>query len=568
MSQAAKARFIRLMDLVRTNNPEADKALAAALRVTPKDPNILQLAAHRAEETGDPARAVALYRRALLTHAGWLEVGFNLARLLGLSRIKKEREEAIGLLESLTRFHPQNPDLWEALARFCQKENRLSEAVAFWQKALALRPENGDGRGQSLFARRQLCIWDEEPAPSPSFSPNITALLFDDPALQKQAAEAFSAKRFAGISPLPPAPTYAHARLKIGYLSSDFHAHATAWLMAELFELHDRSRFEVFVYSYGRDDGSDIRARIKRGAEHFTDLAALTPTACAEKIRADEIDLLVDLKGHTTGGRLDILARRPAPLQLHWLGFPATLGAPFIDAFVADFVTVPEGAEKHFTEEIWRLPDSYQINDRKKKVAPAKSRKAYGLAEDGLVLACFNQSYKITSQLFDIWCEILRKESSATLWLYETNPAACANLRATAKGRGIDPERLIFAPPLPLDEHLARYAHADLALDTSPVGGHTTTSDALWCGVPVVTMAGASFISRVAASLLTAAGVPELITASPEAYKALCLTLMRDPEKLAVLKSRLCANRTSLPLFDTPRFVREWENLLKAKTAR
>ncbi len=566
MSEAAKQRFLRLMDLVRTGEIEAaDKAVKAALQRTPKDPNILQLGAHIAEQTKDIPRAISLYRRALLAHPAWMEVTFNLARLLGLSAKTKEREEAIGLLEGAARHHPQRPDIWEALARFTQTNGHLAQAITYWRKALALKPDNPQGKGQYLFACRQLCIWDKETAPTSSFSPNITALLFDDPALQKESAERFITQNFGTIPALPAPPPYAHARVRIGYLSSDFHAHATAWLMAELFTLHDRATFEIFAYSYGVDDGSKIRGRLRREADHFVELNTMTPRECAAQIREDEIDILVDLKGHTTGGRLDILAYRPAKLQLHWLGFPATTGAPFIDAFVGDDITIPQGAEKHFTEDVWRLPNSYQINDRQKEIAPPKSKKAYGLPEDKLVLACFNQSCKITPEVFDIWCNLLKEKSSSILWLYASNEKSSANLKAHAQARGVDPDRLFFAPPLPLNEHLARYNHVDLALDTFPIAGHTTTSDALWAGAPVVTMAGKSFIARVAASLLTAAELPQLVTSSLQDYEKLCLELMRDKDKRESLKQHLGQKNTALPLFDTPKFVREWEKMLLSK---
>ena len=570
LSQAAKQRFLRLMSLVRTGEIEAaDKAVKAALRVTPKDHNILQLGAHIAEQTKDIPRAISLYRRALLAHPAWMEVTFNLARLLGTSPKAKEREEATGLLEGAARHHPERPEIWEALARFAQKNGQLTQAITYWRKALSLRPNNPQGKGQYLFACRQLCIWDEETEPTSSFPPNITALLFDDPDLQKESAERFIAQNLGHLPALPAPPPYAHARKRIGYLSSDFHAHATAWLIAELFTLHDRTHFEVFAYSYGVDDGSKIRARLRREADHFIELNALTPQECATRIREDEIDILVDLKGHTTGGRLDILAYRPAPLQLHWLGFPATTGAPFIDAFVGDAITIPEGKEKHFTEEVWRLPNTYQINDRQKEIAAPKNKKACGLPEDKLVLASFNQSYKITPEVFDIWCNLLSEESGSILWLYASNDEACENLKAHAQECGVDPTRLFFAPPLPLDEHLARYEHVDLALDTFPIGGHTTTSDALWAGTPVVTMAGKSFISRVAASLLSAAELPQLVTKGLEEYKALCLDLMRNKDKRQALKKHLGQKNTALPLFDTPRFVRDWEGLLLAqKTIR
>lgn len=569
MSEAARGRYMRFLAMVRSGDLSgAETGLANALRLTPKDPNLLQLAALVAEQTGDRPKAIQFYRRALTAHPGWMEVTFNFARLLGQSRQPKEREEAAALMQQLTQLYPQQPEVWEAMARSAQSEGRLPEAAEHWRKALNLKPENPAGRGQYLFTCRQMCDWVEQPRAGESLPPNITALFFDDPARQKESATRYCRAAFANIPTLSPPLAWRHDKIRIGYLSSDFHAHATSYLMAELFALHDRKTFEVYTYSYGIDDKSAIRERIRQESDHFKDLSALTPRACAEAIRADEIDVLVDLKGHTTGGRLDILAHRPARLQLHWLGFPATTGASFIDGFVADEVTVPQGSEAGFSERILRLPHTYQINDRQRKAALPKPRSAYGLPEDALVLASFNQTYKITPELFDIWCDLLAATPQAILWLLESNPYAPDRLRAAARSRGLDPARLFFAKPMALDEHLARYHHVDLALDTFPVGGHTTTSDALWMAVPVLTRCGNSFISRVAASLLTSADLPQLVTQDAKEYAARALGLIGNGAERSALKQHLQSKRTSLPLFDTPRFVKDWEALLSKELGK
>jgi len=562
MADPARERFDRLVSLTQSGNwGEAAARLRKALLTAPKDPNLLQLAAYVAEKLKEPERAILYYRRALAALPHLFEAGMNLARVL--SSVGKDGE-ALEILGGLASHHPNRPEIPEAQARLSQKTGALPAAASFWGKALALAPHNPEGRGQRLFCLRQIADWSEEPpASDPDLSPNIAVLLFDDPALQRAAAERFCARRFAGGEPLPSAPPYAHERLRVGYLSSDFHEHATAWLIAELFELHDRAAFEVYAYSYGIEDHSAIRERLRAGADHFVTLNALTPRQCAERIRADEIDVLVDLKGHTTGARLDILACRPAQRQLHWLGFPATTGAAFIDAFIADPVTVPDGAEAFFTERVMRLPLTYQINDRQKTIGETQSRAAYGLPETGLVLASFNQTYKITPEVFDVWCSILKEKKDAVLWLLESNSYAPDALRREAAARGVEPSRLFFASSTPQAEHLARYRIVDLALDTHPVGGHTTTSDALWAGAPVVTWAGQSFVSRVAASLLTAAGLPQLVSHDREGYRALISRLIEDAQERNALRAHLERNRASLPLFDTPRFVKELENALK-----
>ncbi len=525
---STKERFLQLQSLHRSGrHAEAADGLAAALRLSPKEPNLLHLAALVAEAQQELPRAVMLFQRALTAHPDWLEAEYNLARVLTI-------------------------------------KGDLPDALTHWQRALKQQPQQAEWRSMYLLNRRNICDWNGDVANIEGLPPQATIVLSDDAAIQKQSAEQYARVKFGKIQPLPPPNWQAHDRLRIGYISADFHAHATAYLMAELFSLHDKAKFEVFCYSYGVDDGSDIRMRLRIEAEHFAELNKLTAAEAAMHIREDEIDILIDLKGYTRGSRPEILAYRPAKMQMHWLGYPGTTGAPFIDYFVGDNITLPEGSERFFTETLLRLPNSYQINDRQRAIAPAPSRATYGLPGTGLVLASFNQNYKITPELFIIWCEILRDMPKAVLWLYQSNQFAPDNLRRAAKTHGIDPARLIFAESLPLDQHLARYAHVDLALDTFPVGGHTTTSDALWAGVPVVTMMGQSFVSRAAASVLTAAGLPQLVTITPATYKELVLELARDEAARSDLKKHLTANRLTLPLFDTPGFVKKLEDKLKA----
>ncbi len=528
---SAKERFLRLQALYRSGQyAEASRGLAQALQTAPKDPNLLHLAALVAEAQDERPRAVLMLRRALAVKPDWFDAAYNLARILSA-------------------------------------KGDLPEAITAWRRVLALRDEP-EWRSLYELSLRQVCDWSEPPIAVDALPPQAVTILCDDPALQKQAAVRYAREKFGTIPRFPAAPdTTKPERLRVGYLSADFHAHATAYLIAELFELHDRTRFEVFAYSYGIDDRSAIRARLREQVEHFIELDALTAAEAAARIRQDEIDILIDLKGYTRGSRPEILAHRPAPLQWHWLGYPGTTGADFIDGFIGDAVTIPLGEEKHFTERVLRLPHCYQVNDRQRAVGPTLPRGAYGLPPRAFVFASFNQTYKITPALFALWCEILRAIPDAVLWLYQSNPYAPDNLRRAATGHGIDPARLIFAPPLPLEEHLARYVHVDLALDTFPVGGHTTTSDALWTGTPVVTLAGQSFVSRVAASLLTAAEMPQLVTTTFDAYKNTILRLARDPTERETLKQHLRDRRLTLPLFDTPRFVQDFENLLLQTTS-
>jgi predicted O-linked N-acetylglucosamine transferase (SPINDLY family) len=340
--------------------------------------------------------------------------------------------------------------------------------------------------------------------------------------------------------------------LRIGYLSSDFQEHPTSRLIAELFEQHDRSRFEIYAYSYGKDDGGKMRTRIAGAVDRFYDIRMTADHNTCKHIERDGVDILVDLKGYTESHRLSLMALRPAPIQIHYLGFPGTTGAPFIDYFISDPVASPQGADELFSECLIRLPHSYQINDRKRALPEnALPRSAYGLPDGAFIFGEFNNAYKITRDVFNVWMRLLVAVEGSVLWLYEKNPEATANLRREAEKQGVNPSRIVPALPLPQSEHLQRYRHADLFLDTSPVCGHTTASDALWCGVPVVAIAADSFISRVAASLLCAVGLSELVTTDLAAYEALALALARDPKRLEGLRRHLEEGRMRFPLFDS-----------------
>ncbi len=343
-------------------------------------------------------------------------------------------------------------------------------------------------------------------------------------------------------------------------MSGDLHAHATAFLTAELFERHDRARFDVHAYSFGPDDGSPMRQRLIAGFDTFVDVRGLSDRQAAELIREDELDILVDLKGYTEGARPRILAYRPAPIQVNWLGFPGSMGTGNIDYVVADRTVAPPSLQAHCVERIVWLPDCFQPNDtRRERPDTAPSRAQCGLPETGFVFCCFNNSYKITPSIFAIWARLLEQLPGSVLWLLDTNPLVRANLRRAAARRGIAPARLVFAPKLPLADHLARLAAADLVLDTVPVNALTTASDALWVGVPIVTLMGDTVAGRGCASLLQAIGLPDLVTETPAAYEALALRLATEPAALRALRDRLRRNRGTMPLFDTPRFARGLE---------
>ncbi len=350
-------------------------------------------------------------------------------------------------------------------------------------------------------------------------------------------------------------------RIRVGYFSSDFYEHATAYLLAEVLELHDRARFEIFAYSYGPEDHSPMRSRLRSACEHFIDIARDPDDVAAARIRDDHLDILVDLKGYTMGARPSILARRPCAVQMSWVGYPGSMGAKFIDYLIADPFIVPAGHESHYAERVLRLPHCYQPNDRKRSIAEPRTRVDYGLPENGFVFCGFNQAYKITPEVFSRWMNLLRQTPGSVLWLLADNSWATENLMHAAQGQGIDPSRLVFAPKLPLAEHLARYRIADLALDTFPYGSHTTASDALWSGCLLVALCGEPFAARVSGSIVSACGLPELVTHTLDDYERLALHIAADATYRDKLRLKLEANKFKEPLFDSRGFVLDLESI-------
>jgi predicted O-linked N-acetylglucosamine transferase (SPINDLY family) len=380
---------------------------------------------------------------------------------------------------------------------------------------------------------------------------------------QRAAAQVFAQCTYGQITPLPAAaPRRASARIRLGYLSSDFHEHATAYLVSQIFEQHDRARFEVNAYSYGVDDASRARRRIEQGVDRFVEAREMSDRALAERIRDDGIDVLLDLKGYTLGARNGVMALRASPIQVNYLGFPGTLGAPFYDYIVGDPIITPLAHASDYSEKIAQMPACYQPNDRSRAIGPRPMRSACGLPEHGFVFCSFNGPYKITSEMFDLWCRLLHRIERSVLWLYEASAQARRNLTSEAQRRGIAGSRLIWAVPIHQTQHLARLQLADLVLDTRPVCAHTTASDALWAGVPLITCPGETFVSRVAASVLQAAQMPELIAPDLAQYESMALALAQDPSRLGVLKQKLAQTRERCALFDSVRYTRDLETLL------
>jgi predicted O-linked N-acetylglucosamine transferase (SPINDLY family) len=402
----------------------------------------------------------------------------------------------------------------------------IERALAAFERAVALAPRSPSALAQLAMAARYACRWDRsaecvralaelalDPATPLVVSPVMAAVLIEDPALQARAIADFSTQALPPAATRPPtAVRQRGSRLRVGYVSADFHEHATAQLAAGLFEHHDRARVTTFAYALDRDDGSAMRRRLVAAFDGWRDCAHADDVAVARAIADDALDVLVDLKGHTQDARPGILAKRPAPVQIHYLGFPGTLAYAAIDAQVADAIVVPAGDEIHYREAILRLPHCYQANDRKRPLPPAAARESVGLRNDAIVLVSFNQAYKLDRRFVALWLDALADHARAVLWLTVPHAIAREAILSEAAARGISGERIVFAPVARQVDHLARLRCADLALDVLPYGSHTTGSDALWCGVPLLTLTGRTFAGRVGTSLVTAAGLPQLAT--------------------------------------------------------
>ncbi len=513
--------------------------LASALTLLAQAPmddiNFLMLRGGIALVTGDADTAETIFQRVLQQKPGWPPAQSNLVQV---SILRATQAEAAG---------------------------DQAAANAQWQGAIARGSRDPAVISNLCLGQRKLWDWQE---PLPSFTedqltPAAATVLSDDPAFQRRVAERWCKTNLPAAQPTPPRQKRS-GPLRIGYLSSDIHHHATAYLIAELFALHDPAQIEAFCFSYGAPDESAIRTRIIASTPNFIDLHDLSPQHQTERLRAAKLDILIDLKGHTRGGALPLLAQRAAPIQIHYLGHPGTIGHASIDYLVGDNIVTPPGCDGFYSEKLIRLPGCYQINDRQRQVAAPQTRSAYGLPDDKLVLGCFNQSYKLTPEVFAIWVEILRARPDTVLWLYNNVSSAETNLRAHVAKLGLTADRIFFAGPLPNDAHLARYQAADLILDTYPYTSHTTGSDALWAGVPLVTRLGETYPNRVAASLLTAVGLPDLITETPKSYQQLILNLIDDAPRRAHLRQHLLDARATAPLWNTVQWVRNWEAALLA----
>jgi len=596
------------LGLVAQQQQQPDEAIALlqrAIEITPSLGQARNNLANTLMLQGRIEDARTEYLAALRIAPGMTQAREGLATTcIALGRFK----EGVVYLRELLRTDARQPAVLAALADALFELGEIDEAEATAKRALAIDPSvsgpyttladvhavrgeldltvatlrSGFTQtgaiyflGKLAFQLRRLCDWEDWHAawqqlavalPDTREVVSPFSLLCEPLTAAQQLAYARRLPEQLNINvdrDRRPPPRAHRERLRIGYFSSDFYENAVAYLVAEVLELHDRSRFEVFAYSYGPDDGSAMHARMRAACEHFIDVARDPDDVVAARMRANELDILIDLKGYTMGARPSILARRPCAIQVNWLGYPGTMGAGFIDFIIADPFIIPPAGESNYAERVLRMPHCYQPNDRKRPIAASLDRTQYGLPERGFVFCTFNQGYKITPEVFACWMNLLRCTPDGILWLLAENRWTTENLRRSAQRHEIDPSRLIFAPKVPLSEHLARYRVADLALDTFPYGSHTTASDALWAGCPLVALCGETFASRVSGSILSACGLPELITYSLQDYERLAQQIANDPAFKNALRAKLESGKLGAPLFDSRTFTRDLESLYR-----
>ena len=551
---------------------DAEQALACLDQVIAQAPNVVQ--AHL-------ARGNALVKMKKLEQAG---LSFDRALALqprypealsnrGNVRLQaKQYAAALADLEASVRLNPNYAQTHQLLGVLARETKRPEEALVRFQKAYDLAPEKPGALTDLVSAMAATCDWHWLPegmarmetaiqTGQKGIAPFSLLALSDSPALQLECARQFAAVEHPAGSTLGSAVRRAgSSKIRVGYYSADFHEHATAYLMAQLFEQHDRSQFEWFAFSYGPNTQDPMRQRLRKAFTQFLDVSGSSDLEVAALSRELGIDVAVDLKGFTRDERMGIFANRCAPVQVSYLGYPGTTGADYMDYVIADPHVLPASLHPYFTEKVVTLPHSYQVNDASRRIADRVfTREEVGLPEEGFVFCCFNNNYKILPAVFACWMRVLLAVEGSVLWLLADNDAAVRNLQREAAARGVDPKRLVFAPRMPLADHLARHALADLFLDTLPCNAHTTTSDALWAGLPVLTQTGSAFAGRVSTSLLNAVGLPELVTTTQAEYAARAIELARDATQLRGLRDRLAANRLSSPLFNAKLFARHIE---------
>lgn len=557
-----------------TANEMACHLLAELLRTNNRNAEALQVLAGLDAATPRTAQHSMLQGAVLMSLGRWQDAAIAFLQVLAEKPADIESYMQLGFALANLKRYAESAECFRTVA-MVEPQHFGGAVYAAHYAAWACDWAQGEGDAERL--AQSLALQGEGVEP-PSFSPFCLLSMNDDAAMHRRAAEMEATRiardvRAASARAVPTRWPEAEAalaagRLKIGFVSADFRTHATSMLLVQTLERLPRERFEVVLYSHGKDDGSALRRRMEAAATGFVDCTQMNATEQADRIQADGITILVDLSGYTASTRLGVFALRPAPLQVLWLAYPSTIGGDFVDYIVGDPILTPLAHAADFREQIAQLPLTYEPTDERREHPEPLERSECGLPEDTFVFACFNQSYKITEPVFSRWCRILQRVPGSVLWLLVPQEEIQQALRARAAERGVDPARVIFAPFVDPVQHLARLPQADLFLDTFPYGAHTTCSDALWMGLPVLTQVGRSFSARVAASLLNAVGLPEMAVDSEQAYEERAVALATQPGELARLRDHLADERLNLPLFDNARFTGELAALFERMVAR
>ena len=554
----------------QSGNPQAAiELISRAIKINPGNADAYSNIGNALRDLKRHEEALACYNRALEIKPDYAEPLYN--RGLALQELRRY-EAALASYDQALSLRPNYAEALYNRSVALQDLRRFEDAVLSFARLVEIAPDFAYAAGKLFYSRLLCCDWSRYYSEAEKIvnaaregkrtcDPFSFAAISQSADVQLQCARLYAADKFPPAPPVWTGQRYVHDKIRIAYLSADFHNHATAYLMAGLFEKHDRERFEVTAISFGPDARDGMRERLLRAFHQFVDVQRKSDRETAMLLRDMEIDIAIDLKGYTQDNRAGILAHRAAPIQVNYLGHPGTMGASYIDYILADARLIPPEHSAYYSEQVVYLPDSYQVNDDSRRIAERTPYRAEaGLPETGFIFCCFNNNYKITPDIFDVWMRLLKKVPGSVLWLLADNPVASPNLRREAANRGIAPERLVFAPRMKLDEHLARQRLADLFLDTLPYNAHTTASDALWAGLPLLTCMGETFAGRVAGSLLGTIGLPEMITNNLEDYEALAVQLATTPDMLDAIRCKLAGNRATRPLFDTDRFRRHIES--------
>lgn len=545
---------------------EAQAVFDKACSIEPNNHILLNSKALLLQDLKRFDEALASYDKAISFKGDYAEAYNNRAIML---QDLKRFDEALASYDKAIRFKADYAEAHSNKGIALQALNDWSGAINSYENALSTNPDLAFLRGSLVHAKAQVCDWGNFDEDVSSLIDDIISgkcvvhtfallALKDSPTEHLKCAEIYAKKQEFSIGSMPP--VVRRSKIKVGYVSSDFRNHPMPQVIGEIIKRHNRNQFAIFGFSLLPDDGSMLRAKIKSSFDEFYDCHSLNDSQVHELIREKEIDVLIDLNGYTTHCRTEIFAGRPAPIQVSYIGYVGTMGVPFIDYIIGDRIVFPKNAAEFYSEKLVRMPNSYYSRDR--SLAPSSApqkRSDHSLRDDQFVFCCFNAAYKILPSVFDCWMRILKSVDGSVLWLLEGNAIAVVNLKREAEARRVSSDRIIFAPKMSLPEHLARHQCADLFLDTLPYNAHTTASDALWLGLPVLTCLGEAFAGRVAASLLNAVGLPELVTHSEAEYETVAIRLAKSPNELAALRQRLVQNKLSSKLFDTPLYVKHLE---------